>query len=173
MRRGVGSDGGSVQQMPHAAGPRKDPLSRLTAQERECLRLVAEQRSSKEIAQALGISKASVDTYCNRARAKLGVDSRREAARMVVRALEEEPPPAVAAAAESAAPAPTAQAPAAAPPAPGRASLIACMGPMSRLAAILIGAGLLALSFGVLLNGLESLNEVMAPSHFEQAPSRH
>src|ERR1700756_2616091 len=59
-------------------------LSLLTAQERECLRLVGLQLSSKEIAHKLGISKASVDTYCNRARAKLGVENRRAAAQLAM-----------------------------------------------------------------------------------------
>jgi DNA-binding CsgD family transcriptional regulator len=167
---------------PHAGRARIDPLSRLTAQERECLRLVAEQRSSKEIAQALGISKASVDTYCNRARAKLGVDSRREAARMVVRALEGEPSSSSsssgAAAAEALAPSPAPTRPAApieeaAAIAPRRPSPVAGLGPVSRLALILVGAGVFALSFGALVNGLERLNAVMATSHFEQAPSTH
>ena len=161
--------------MPHAAGPQSDPLSRLTAQERECLRLVAEQRSSKEIAQALGISKASVDTYCNRARAKLGVGSRREAARMVLRALEGEPPISVAVAArpESVQVARAAQEPVGAQSRARHGSLVAGMGPLRRVAVILLGAGLFALAFSALVNGLESLNEVMATSHFEQAPSTH
>jgi DNA-binding CsgD family transcriptional regulator len=58
-------------------------VDRLTAQERQCLRLVAQNLSSKEIARKLGISKASVDTYCNRARLKLDAPDRRAAARMV------------------------------------------------------------------------------------------
>ena len=63
--------------MLQSVEPREPKLSALTPKERECLRLVAQQWSSKEIARELGISKASVDTYCNRARAKLGVASRR------------------------------------------------------------------------------------------------
>ena len=77
-------------------------VSALTPQELQCLRLVAEQRSSKEIAAELGISKASVDTYCNRARAKLGVSSRRAAARLVMEA--EAATPSAATAAEASAP---------------------------------------------------------------------
>ena len=69
--------------MLQAADARDLKLRLLTPQERECLRLVAQQRSSKEIASELGISKASVDTYCNRARAKLGVTSREELARVL------------------------------------------------------------------------------------------
>lgn len=58
-------------------------LARLTAQEQACLRLVAQRMSSKEIAAELGIAKTSVDTYCNRARQKLGVSDRYAAARML------------------------------------------------------------------------------------------
>lgn len=59
-------------------------LSQLSAKERECLRLVARRLSSKEIAAELGIAKTSVDTYCDRARAKLDVGDRYEAARLLV-----------------------------------------------------------------------------------------
>src|SRR6476469_3479540 len=55
----------------------------LTPRERECLRLVDQHLSSKQIARELGMSKTSVDTYCDRARRKLGVPDRYEAARML------------------------------------------------------------------------------------------
>jgi DNA-binding CsgD family transcriptional regulator len=55
----------------------------LTPRERECLRLVDQHLSSKQIARELGMSKTSVDTYCDRARRKLGVTDRYTAARMV------------------------------------------------------------------------------------------
>ncbi len=61
-----------------------DRLSQLTAKEQACLRLVGRHMSSKEIAATLGIAKTSVDTYCNRARAKLGVTDRFEAARLLL-----------------------------------------------------------------------------------------
>src|ERR1700761_6135231 len=57
-------------------------LARLTPKEVACLRLVGQRMSSKEIASELGIAKTSVDTYCNRARAKLEVGGRQEAARL-------------------------------------------------------------------------------------------
>lgn len=135
-------------------------LSLLTAQERECLRLVGLQLSSKEIAGRLGISKASVDTYCNRARAKLGVASRREAAQMV-RDLEADLRRPAAVAAPDLAPAPTRLAgelPAA------RIALlppIASLGPAERCGLILGGAAALTLAFGMLLSGLQSLSEVV------------
>jgi DNA-binding CsgD family transcriptional regulator len=138
-----------------AADARDPKLSLLTPQERECLRLVAQQRSSKEIAAELGISKASVDTYCNRARAKLGVANRREAAQLV---LSREP--------VQAAPPPEA---AAHPPLRGEPALatvsllppIASLGPLTRLAIIMGGAIVLALAFGMLVTGLQSLNDVV------------
>ncbi|MDP3593435.1 response regulator transcription factor, partial [Phenylobacterium sp.] len=58
-----------------------DPVELLTPRERECLRLVDRHLSSKQIARELGMSKASVDTYCDRARKKLGVGDRYSAAR--------------------------------------------------------------------------------------------
>jgi len=62
---------------------RLDPVGLLTPRERECLRLVDQHLSSKQIARELGMSKTSVDTYCDRARRKLGVDDRYAAARLV------------------------------------------------------------------------------------------
>lgn len=130
-------------------------LSLLTTQERECLRLVGLQLSSKEIAGELGISKASVDTYCNRARAKLGVASRREAAQLV-RSLEAD---VVRPAAERLAPGPLAVEPPAAriallPP-------IASLGMLERCGLIIGGAAALTLAFGMLLSGLQSLNDAV------------
>ncbi|MDX5393035.1 MAG: helix-turn-helix transcriptional regulator, partial [Caulobacteraceae bacterium] len=61
----------------------REKVELLTARERECLRLVDRHFSSKQIARQLGMSKTSVDTYCDRARRKLGVGSRRDAARLL------------------------------------------------------------------------------------------
>lgn len=58
-------------------------ISLLTRRERECLRLVLEIQSSKQIARRLGISQTSVDTHVRRARDKLGVRSRYDAARLL------------------------------------------------------------------------------------------
>jgi len=67
-----------------ARAPTTEPvIELLTPRERECLRLVDQHLSSKEIARKLGMSKTSVDTYCDRARRKLGVPDRYEAARML------------------------------------------------------------------------------------------
>src|SRR5690242_760600 len=59
-----------------------DLVGLLTQRERECLRLVDQHLSSKQIARQLGMSKTSVDTYCDRARRKLGVEDRFAAARI-------------------------------------------------------------------------------------------
>ncbi|MDP3661169.1 helix-turn-helix transcriptional regulator [Phenylobacterium sp.] len=60
-----------------------DRVELLTPRERECLRLVDQHLSSKQIARELGMSKNSVDTYCDRARRKLGVDDRYAAAKLL------------------------------------------------------------------------------------------
>jgi DNA-binding CsgD family transcriptional regulator len=132
----------------------------LTPKERECLRLVAQQLSSKEIARELGISKASVDTYCNRARAKLGVSSRRAAAQIVVEDEAGLAPPA----AGRGASAPTFASAAA----PSRLPPLAELGPWSRLGLILAAATVMALAFGMLMDGMQSLNTVV--EHARAAP---
>jgi DNA-binding CsgD family transcriptional regulator len=136
-------------------------LSVLTPKERECLRLVAQQHSSKEIARELGISKASVDTYCNRARAKLGVASRRAAAQLVVSLEAATTAPAAAletGAAEPAVRPPAAVAVALLPP-------LSSLGPLARIGIIVGGAVVLALAFGMLLSGLQTLNDVVGAAH--------
>lgn len=65
-----------------APAPRPDQL---TDGQRECLRLVYQHMSSKEIARTLGISKATVDQRIDGARRKLGSVSRVEAARLLAR----------------------------------------------------------------------------------------
>lgn len=57
----------------------------LSRMEKDCLALVADGLSSKQISSVLGIAKTSVDTYCDRAREKLDVADRFEAARYVRR----------------------------------------------------------------------------------------
>ncbi len=58
-------------------------LEALTRRERDCLRLVLDRLSSKEIVRTLGISPTSVDTLVRRAREKLGVDDRYAAAQLL------------------------------------------------------------------------------------------
>src|ERR1700744_6343249 len=60
----------------------EDPVGLLTPRERECLRLFDQHLSSKQIARELGMSKTSVDPYCDPARRKLGVEDRYAAARL-------------------------------------------------------------------------------------------
>src|SRR5437868_5646384 len=73
----------TVKAMTTRSDLRADPVTLLTPRERECLRLVDQHLSSKQIARELGMSKNSVDTYCDRARRKLGVDDRYAAARLL------------------------------------------------------------------------------------------
>lgn len=60
-----------------------DRLTLLSPRERDCLRLVGQARSSKEIAIELGLSPFTVDEYVRSAVAKLGARNRREAARLI------------------------------------------------------------------------------------------
>jgi DNA-binding CsgD family transcriptional regulator len=61
-----------------------DRASQLTPRERDCLLLVGQGRSSKEIAQLLDLSPYTVDEYIKSAVAKMAAPNRREAARMFV-----------------------------------------------------------------------------------------
>jgi len=51
-----------------------DPLERLTAREKQVLQLVVEGRTSSEVAERLGLSPKSVETYRSRLMLKLGID---------------------------------------------------------------------------------------------------
>ena len=69
------------------SAPDESPVSRLTPGQLDCLRLVDEHRSSKEIAVELGISSHTVDQRIRIALQTLGVERRSQAARMVAREL--------------------------------------------------------------------------------------
>ncbi len=69
--------------MLEAASVQSDAIDLLTPRERECLRLVYEHLSSKEIGRRLGISKHTVDTHVDKARQRLGAQDRYDAARRV------------------------------------------------------------------------------------------
>lgn len=60
----------------------KEPIDRLTARHRDCLRLVVSNHSSKEIALALNLSPNTVDGYISEAKEILGAATRRDAARI-------------------------------------------------------------------------------------------
>jgi DNA-binding CsgD family transcriptional regulator len=58
-----------------------DPISTLSEGQKNCLRLVGQGMSSKEIAKATGLTPQTVDTYVKAGMARLGVANRRDAAR--------------------------------------------------------------------------------------------
>jgi DNA-binding CsgD family transcriptional regulator len=152
--------------MLQPADERDVRLGLLTPQERECLRLVAQQRSSKEIAHVLGISKASVDTYCNRARHKLGVTTRRDAAQLML---------AMESAGDGSAGVGPARPQSAEPEAAvAQTSLflppVSSLGPLARLGIIVAGAAMLVLSFGMLVSGLQGLDDVVGAAHARAVP---
>lgn len=62
-----------------------DPMQTLSAREREVLRMVAQGESSPAIAQRLGLSANTVDTYRSRVRAKLGVESTADLVKFAIR----------------------------------------------------------------------------------------
>lgn len=65
------------------SGPGASPVSRLTPGQLDCLRLVDQHLSSKEIAVELGISSHTVDQRIRLALQTLGVERRAQAARLV------------------------------------------------------------------------------------------
>jgi DNA-binding CsgD family transcriptional regulator len=81
--------------VPSSTDSRSTPpsLERLTPRERECLRLVAQHLSSKEIARRLGLSQHTVDGHLHEARRKLGVPTRRDAVRILLESEGGESPP--------------------------------------------------------------------------------
>jgi DNA-binding CsgD family transcriptional regulator len=64
-------------------------VTRLTAKQRECMRLVVLRKSSKEIARELGIAKPTVDQRITNARQILGARNRDEAAIIFARGTTE------------------------------------------------------------------------------------
>lgn len=61
-----------------------DRTAQLTDMQKRCLRLVAANRTSKEIAIEVGLTPMTVDQYLSRATAQLGAANRREAARILL-----------------------------------------------------------------------------------------
>jgi DNA-binding CsgD family transcriptional regulator len=66
-------------------------IARLTERQKECLRLVARGYTSKEIGRQVGISPATVDNHVRAALDTLQVESRAEAARLLVAAEASQP----------------------------------------------------------------------------------
>ncbi|MGR6329235.1 helix-turn-helix domain-containing protein [Sphingomonas sp. XXL09] len=66
------------------------PDVRLSPRQAECLRLVYQRRTTKEIAVILGLAPGTVSTYCSEAVALLGARDRRHAAE-ILHALETAP----------------------------------------------------------------------------------
>src|ERR1700722_3307241 len=122
-------------------------LARLTLKEVACLRLVGQRMSSKEIASELGIAKTSVDTYCNRARAKLKVGGRQEAARLLRTAMATNEDAVVS--------------PYASPSGAARDALA----PLTSVTLRVLVAGLIAtLAYGALMAGLHALDAMKPPT---------
>jgi DNA-binding CsgD family transcriptional regulator len=63
--------------------PSNSELQKLTGGQRDCLKLVAQNYSSKEIARQLGVSRFTVDQRLRIAIQRLGVTTRFEAARLI------------------------------------------------------------------------------------------
>ncbi|MHB9036880.1 MAG: LuxR C-terminal-related transcriptional regulator [Armatimonadota bacterium] len=61
-----------------------DELARLTEREREILKLIFDGKCSNEVAQALAVSKRTVDFHLARAYIKLGVSNRFQAFKRAV-----------------------------------------------------------------------------------------
>ena len=93
MSRSVGFALKETADLPHSADqqatPDEDPISqrvaRLSAGQLDCLRLVDQHHSSKEIAAELHISPHTVDQRIRQALQILGVERRAQAARIVAR----------------------------------------------------------------------------------------
>ena len=69
-----------------------DRFDQLTRRQRDCLKLVAELKGSKEIATELGLTKSTVDSYIAEAVQVLGARDRRDAARQLTEWTREQSP---------------------------------------------------------------------------------
>jgi len=68
----------------------QQPSKELTPRERSILVLVAEGKRNREVAQALGISEATVENHLHHIFQKLGVTTRTEAARYILERQKEQ-----------------------------------------------------------------------------------
>ena len=71
--------------MDEQSGPDRLPVSPLSAREAECLLWVSRGKSSGDIGQIVGLSPRTVDSYIEKACAKLHVRTRIEAVALAVR----------------------------------------------------------------------------------------
>lgn len=71
-----------AREVDHVRSVADSPFDRLTERQRTCLRLVLERRNSSEIGRTLGVSPHAIDKSLKLAMAKIGVNSRFEAARL-------------------------------------------------------------------------------------------
>jgi DNA-binding NarL/FixJ family response regulator len=75
-----------------AGQPAGDALMRLSQQERNIVRLIADGKTNRDIAEALRLKESTVKTYVSTALRKLGLTSRAEAAAFVIRRESGTPP---------------------------------------------------------------------------------
>jgi DNA-binding NarL/FixJ family response regulator len=71
--------------VPNGKEHEAERLAALSAREREVLALVVQGRTSKEIAQTVGVKPSTVDTYRSRIMAKLGIGDLPALVRFAVR----------------------------------------------------------------------------------------
>jgi DNA-binding CsgD family transcriptional regulator len=126
-------------------------LKSLSARERDCLRLILGNHTSKEVGRQLGISHTSVDTHVRRARAKLGLRDRYEAARLLAHwEVEGAADPDAAASAEAEASGMPRRGPWDLPP-------MEELGPWSRIGLVFLCALFIAMVFGLGLTAMLAL----------------
>ena len=84
-RRYLGKDVGDLAAQALAAGNADDPLTQLSARERQVIALVVRGHSSSSVGQLLHLSPKTVDTYRSRLMGKLGVSDLAGLVRLAVR----------------------------------------------------------------------------------------
>ena len=72
-------------ELVRTAGQDADPVAAITPRQREILELLAEGKSAKEIASALGLSARTVEDHKYRLMESLGIDSSAELIRFAIR----------------------------------------------------------------------------------------
>ena len=72
-------------ELVRTAGKRADPVAAITPRQREILELLAEGKSAKEIASALGLSARTVEDHKYRLMESLGIDNSAELIHFAIR----------------------------------------------------------------------------------------